>query len=166
LPARKVYTDGLGKRKESCTFVGVKKKKQNMRGMKRGIGMLLIAWLCVACRHEVSDRLMGKWQLQTVEVQGSIAQVDTVWYNFQSESLFMYQIYRPLSNDYFYTYGYKVQPEEHTLKLELTNYTILVKDFLPHTDWPNARRTFTVDYIDGRRLILHAGDTTYTFRRY
>ena len=51
-------------------------------------------------------------------------------------------------------------------KLELTNYTILVKDFLPHTDWPNARRTFTVDYIDGRRLILHAGDTTYTFHRY
>ena len=137
-----------------------------MRGMKRGIGMLLIAWLCVACRHEVSDRLMGKWQLQTVEAQGNIAQVDTVWYNFQSESLFMYQIYRPLSNDYFYTYGYKVQPEKHTLKLELTNYTILVKDFLPHTDWPNARRTFTVDYIDGRRLILHAGDTTYTFRRY
>ena len=63
-----------------------------MRGMKRGIGMLLIAWLCVACRHEISDRLMGKWQLQTVEAQGSIAQVDTVWYNFQSESLFMYQI--------------------------------------------------------------------------
>ena len=137
-----------------------------MRGIKQGIGMLFIAWLCAACQHEVNDRLKGKWQLQTVETRGNITKVDTVWYNFQSESLFMYQIYRPLSDNYFYTYGYKVQPDEHTLQLELTNYTILVKDFLPHTDWPKARRTFSVGHIDSRRLILHAGDTTYTFRRH
>lgn len=134
--------------------------------MKRTVWVILICLSCMACRDEVSDRLKGKWQLQTVEENGMTVQVDTVWYNFQSESLFMYQIYRPASRDYLYTYGYKVQPEERTLKLELINYAILAKDFLPHTDWKKKTRTFTIDKIDGHRMILNSEHKTYIFRKH
>ncbi len=122
--------------------------------------------ICMACQDEISDRLKGKWQLQSVEENGVTIEVDTVWYNFQSESLFMYQIYRASSHDYLHTYGYKTQPDEHTLKLELINYVILVKDFLPHTDWKSGTRTFTINKIDSRRMILKGDDKIYTFRKH
>ena len=87
--------------------------------MKRSLRYLVLAvaclWGCAACSDDVADRLKGKWQLQTVEADGAAQRVDTVWYNFQSESLFMYQIYQPATGRYVYTYGYKTQPDDRTL---------------------------------------------------
>ena len=127
----------------------------------------IAALLCTACSKDTTaDRLKGKWQLQTVEAEGGRHRVDTVWYNFQSESLFMYQIYQPAARRYVYTYGYKTQPDDRTLRLQLANYTIKVKDFLPLTDWPSGVRTFRVEHVDGRQLRLESDGRRYMFRRY
>jgi len=119
-----------------------------------------------ACDKEVSDRLKGKWQLKTIEESGNITPVDTVWYNFQSESLFMYQLYHPAVDTFSYTYGFKTQPESHIIRLEIISWVILKEDFLPFTDWKEPVRTFTVDRINRKQLILKSEDKTYTFDRF
>ena len=114
----------------------------------------------------MADRVKGKWQLQTVEADGTTQRVDTVWYNFQSESLFMYQIYQPATGRYVYTYGYKTQPDDRTLRLQLANYTLRVEQFLPFTDWSSGVRTFRVVHVDSRRLQLESDGRRYSFLKF
>jgi len=118
------------------------------------------------CEKEVSDQLKGKWQLKTIEESGHRISVDTVWYNFQSESLFMYQIYHPAVDTFSWLYGYKTHPESHVIHLQFFNWTTLIKDFLPLTDWKEAERTFTVNQINRKQLILTSDGKTYTFDRF
>ena len=122
--------------------------------------------LLAGCEKEVSDRLKGKWQLKTIEASGNMTPVDTVWYNFQSESLFMYQIYHPAADTFSWLYGYKTQPESHVIHLEFISWTITKEDFLPFTDWEESARTFTVDKINSKQLVLKSEGKTYTFDRF
>jgi len=137
--------------------------------MNRKIFTGMAVWvilLLAACEKEVSDQLKGKWQLKTVEAAGRITPVDTVWYNFQSESLFMYQIYHPAVDTFSWTYGFKTQPESHIIQLEIINWVILKEDFLPFTDWKESVRTFSVDKINRKQLILKSEDKIYAFDRF
>ena len=128
--------------------------------------MLCLLLLLAGCEKEVSDRLKGKWQLKTIEASGNMTPVDTVWYNFQSESLFMYQIYHPAADTFSWLYGYKTQPESHVIHLEFISWTITKEDFLPFTDWEESARTFTVDKINSKQLVLKSEGKTYTFDRF
>jgi len=122
--------------------------------------------ILTACDKEVSDQLKGKWQLKTIEESGHRTPVDTVWYNFQSEGLFMYQIYHPAADTFSWTYGFKTQPESHVIQLEIINWTFSKEDFLPFTDWEEPVRTFTVDKINHNLLILKSDSKTYSFDRF
>jgi hypothetical protein len=128
--------------------------------------IVLVILLFSACEKEISDQLKGKWQLKTVEESGHVTPVDTVWYNFQSESLFMYQIYHPAVDTFSQTYGFKKQPESHIIQLEIINWVILKEDFLLMTDWKEPERTFTVDKISRKQLILKSDNKTYTFDKF
>ena len=141
---------------------------RSSRGNRGSIrfSILLSCLLLTACEKEVSDQLKGKWQLKTVEEAGRLTPVDTVWYNFQSESLFMYQIYHPQVDTFSWIYGYKTQPESNIIQLELPNWTIPVIDFLPLTDWNGPVRTFSVDKINRKTLVLKGDDKTYSFDRF
>jgi hypothetical protein len=127
---------------------------------------ICILLILTACEKEVSDKLKGKWQLKTIEEAGRTTPVDTVWYNFQSESIFMYQIYHPAVDTFSWTYGFKTQPDKHIIHLELINWTILKEDFLLFTDWEATERTFTVDKVNCNLLILKSDNKTYTNNRY
>jgi hypothetical protein len=107
--------------------------------------------------------LKGKWQLKTVEQAGAISTVDTVWYNFQSESLFMYQIYYAEKDSFVHQYGFKTQPEARTLQLELISNPHPLKTFLPATDWEEGIRTFTIKKNTGNRLVLAGDGKDYVF---
>jgi len=137
--------------------------------LKRYIAYVLPVWIFLllsGCEKNTSDRLQGKWQLKTVEEAGQKTVVDTVWYNFQSEALFMYQIYHPAVDTFTWTYGFKTQPESNLLHIELANWTIMKEDFLPYTDWKETARTFTIEKITGKQLILSSDGKTYLFDRY
>ena len=131
-----------------------------------GLTVICLCLFFTGCEKEVSDQLKGKWQLKTIEDAGHLTSVDTVWYNFQSESLFMYQIYHPETDEYSWIYGYKLQPESHIIQLELTDWTISVADILPRTDWKELVRIFTIDKINRKQLVLKGDDKTYTFDRF
>ncbi|MDR3269419.1 MAG: lipocalin-like domain-containing protein [Tannerella sp.] len=128
--------------------------------------VICVLWTLTGCRKEISEQLQGKWQLKTVEQSGRVTNVDTVWYNFQSESLFMYQVYRAESDVFIHQYGYKTESDANTIRLELTSYPRPVDDFLSVTDWEERAHTFTVEKINAQQLILRRDDKTYCFIKF
>lgn len=137
----------------------MKKKIQNT--------LLILCSVCLmtACSKDTDSKLFGKWQLQQVEMDGVVEKVDTIYFNFQS-SLFMYQVYRPQTESFSYRYGYNTLEGENILYLELTNDPGPVSTFLPYTDWTSAKRTYTIDKISGKELILNSENKTYVFRKF
>ncbi len=139
------------------------------------------SWIAIACFvvalvscDKQEDKLEGKWQLKTVEANGEIQEVDTVWYNFQT-SLFEYQFYDPtLVNDslmgktaYPFNYGYNTWVGENELELELVDYgRIALSRFLLYTDWDSSKRTFTIEKLSTNDLVLNGDGKTYTFRKF
>lgn len=118
-----------------------------------------------ACEDNVESQLEGKWQLRSVERDGQIELVDTVWYNFQT-SLFEYQIYIPAIDSMRNMYGYKTLKGENQLELELISHFITVSDFLPLTDWHDRQRTFQIEESTRKRLVLSSEGKTYRFEKY
>ena len=119
----------------------------------------------IACGDSLERHLEGKWQLKTVEQNGQVETVDTVWYNFQN-SLFEYQVYVPAIDSVRNMYGYKTLADDRHLELELVSHFITIKDFLPLTDWSSYKRTFQIEESTGSRLILSSEGKTYTFKKY
>ena len=127
---------------------------------------ICICLFLMGCEKEVSDQLKGKWQLRTIEEAGLLTPVDTVWYNFLSEAMFMYQIYQPAVDSFLWLYGYKTQQQSHIIHLEFFSWGMIKEDFLPFTDWQEPTRTFTINKINNKQLVLHGDDKTYTFDRF
>ena len=136
-----------------------------MRKLKRMIALCGGLLSLIACGDSLERQLEGKWQLKTVEQNGQIETVDTVWYNFQN-SLFEYQVYVPAIDSVRNMYGYKTLVGDQHLELELVSYFITIKDFLPLTDWSSPKRTFQIEESSGSRLTLSSEGKTYTFKKY
>ena len=136
-----------------------------MRKLKRMIALCGGLLSLIACGDSLERQLEGKWQLKTVEQNGQIETVDTVWYNFQN-SLFEYQVYVPAIDSVRNMYGYKTLVDDQHLELELVSFFITLKDFLPITDWSSPKRTFQIEESTGSRLTLSSEGKTYTFKKY
>ena len=139
---------------------------KEMNDFRLRIMLFTLCLLLLGCEKEVSDQLKGKWQLKTIEEAGHLTAVDTVWYNFQSESLFMYQIYHPEVDTFSLLYGYKTQQERNVIYIEFINRTNAEENFLHFTDWKEPARTFIVGKINRKQLVLIGDDKTYRFDRY
>ena len=136
-----------------------------MRKLKRMIALCGGLLSLIACGDSLERQLEGKWQLKTVEQNGQIETVDTVWYNFQN-SLFEYQVYVPAIDSVRNMYGYKTLVDDQHLELELVSYFITIKDFLPITDWSAPKHTFQIEESTGSRLTLSSEGKTYIFKKY
>ena len=133
--------------------------------MVRNILIAVCAFLFVACSKDTESKLFGKWQLQQVEANGIIQEADTVYFNFE-HSLFMYQVYLPAVDSFRHSYGYNTLEGDKTILLELTNMPGLVQKFLPYTDWDSAKRTYTIDKLTTKQLLLSSEGKSYTFRKF
>ncbi|MDR1644499.1 MAG: lipocalin-like domain-containing protein [Tannerellaceae bacterium] len=129
------------------------------------IGYVAAFLLFASCSREIGDRIDGKWQMQQIEADGKVWNVDTIYYNFQT-SVFMYQIYRPLSDSFSHCYGFKTMETDKQALLELTDYGVVISKFLPQTDWETPIRRFIVEEITAKRLILQSDGKRYIFRRF
>jgi hypothetical protein len=118
--------------------------------------------ICLAaCSKDTDDKLEGKWQMQQIEADGHVQKTDTIYYNFQT-SLFQYQIYNAQTNGYPNRYGFKTMKGDNELLLELEADDV----FLKLTDWTSKNRTFTIEKLTGRELILTGDGRRYTFRKF
>lgn len=131
--------------------------------------VLLSILLFAACSKDMDDKLDGKWQLRAIESpEGSIT-VDTVWYNFQNE-LFKYQIRSRSTGNMRTCHGFKAIKDK-TLSIQLDAYGYnsledLQKRFLPYTDWDTTTRTFSIEKLSGKDLILTDKGKRYIFKKF
>jgi hypothetical protein len=110
--------------------------------------ILLVFVLFMACDDVTTSDLVGKWQLKTVEKNGVEMAVDTVWYNFQSESVFMLQVYVPQRDTCLSLYGMRRQlGNVLSIRLEFDEY-------IEYSDWSGRSRSFTIDQLNKKRLTL------------
>jgi hypothetical protein len=129
--------------------------------MKKWSLAVLALILFTACDEVTMPGLVGKWQLKTVEKNGVETAVDTVWYNFQSESVFMLQVYVPQRDTCLSLYGLKKQ-QENVLSIRLE-----FDDYMEYSDWPGRNRSFTVDRLNKKRLTLLSEEGyRYSFIRF
>ena len=133
--------------------------------MKRiSLAVITMMLLIAGCVKETAGPLEGKWQLTQVEVNGNTVSVDTVFYNFQN-TLFMLQVYHTPESRYQHRYGFSAV-EKDSVHLELNSHVGNVENFLPLTDWTDARRSFAIIETSFRKLVLHSEGKKYTFRKY
>lgn len=126
--------------------------------IKKGIVLLAVV-LLGACGPELDYKLEGKWQLKQVTSDAGVETVDTVYYNFQN-NYFMYQI---ANSAYYngYSYGYKTIEADDKILLEIKD-----RSFLPHTDWADTARLFSVEIPSHDKLLLKSEGKTYSFKRF
>jgi hypothetical protein len=137
----------------------MKVMKMNNRWIAGFLSICLAGF--VACSKDMEDKLDGKWQMQQIEANGNVQKVDTIFYNFQT-SLFQYQIYDSRKNVYPSGYGFKTMKGDNELLLELE----ASDDFLKQTDWASKERTFTIEKVTGKELVLTGEGKRYTFRKF
>jgi hypothetical protein len=129
--------------------------------MKKFFILSTLFILSISCTDIVQSKLSGKWQLKTVEKNGVITVVDTVWYNFQSESLFSIQVYQKQANIYPELIGFRTETDG-VLKIEFRP-----DEYLAITDWTNNIRTFSIDKCKGKTLILRSEEGyVYLFNKF
>ncbi|MDR1222542.1 MAG: hypothetical protein LBL07_06640 [Tannerella sp.] len=129
--------------------------------MKKYSLTVLVFTLFMACDAVKTPDLVGKWQLKTVEKNGVETVVDTVWYNFQSESVFMLQVYVPQRDTCLSLYGLKKQ-QENVLSIRLE-----FDDYIEYSDWSGRSRSFTIDRLNKKRLTLLSEDGShYSFIKF
>jgi hypothetical protein len=91
---------------------------------------------------------VGKWQLKTVEKEGVIIPVDTVWYNFQSISLFALQVYDPQKETYYAYEGVRTQEED------VVSIRMIAEWVVDNSDWILPSRSFTIEKVNKKQLRL------------
>jgi len=111
---------------------------------------VFVILMVIACDDVPEPRLLGKWQLKTVEKNGAVTTVDTVWYNFQSASIFSLQVYITQSNSYQEYIGMRTQVE-NVISILIENTNIV-----DWTDWRSGNRSFTIDKANKRSLLLRS----------
>ena len=121
--------------------------------------------ILAACSNDTEHKLEGKWQLQQVEANGDVIQADTVFYNFQN-ILFMYQVYIPAEDKYVLQYGFNTIKDEDQLELELADDPGPAANYLHYTDWKSKTRTFSIEKLSGKQLILNSEGKRYIFRKF
>ena len=116
--------------------------------MKKCYLIFIALVLFFACDDIPNSNLIGKWQLKTVEKNGIETPVDTVWYNFQSESVFAVQVYFSHQDSVLIIRGLRTQ-EENVISIMLE-----VEPDPEILDWNRFDRLFTVDKVTKKNLIL------------
>jgi hypothetical protein len=112
--------------------------------------VVLMFLAAASCDRVTTPELVGKWQLKTVGKNGVETVVDTVWYNFQSESVFLLQVYVPQEDAYMQLPGLKKQNDGVlTIRLEFD-------DYMEYTDWPGRERSFTIGQLSREKLELRS----------
>lgn len=129
--------------------------------MKKITIAALSSILMLSACDKMTTELEGKWQLKQIECEGSFTPVDTVWYNFQT-SLFMYLIYDTTKDTYSNMYGFNYFEKEGEVRLELS----LNEDFRKRTDWASNIRTFKIEKVSRKELILSGDGKKYYFDKF
>jgi len=78
----------------------------------------------------------------------------------------MYQVYIPAEDKYVLQYGFNTIKDEDQLELELADDPGPAANYLHYTDWKSKTRTFSIEKLSGKQLILNSEGKRYIFRKF
>jgi hypothetical protein len=125
--------------------------------MKKLLYLIIPILWTISCKDIGHSPLKGKWQLKTVEKNGVAYRVDTVWYNFQSQSWFSLQIYLIEKDTCVQPLGFRTE-HENILEIEMQS-----RAYFENTDWTTEKRTFIIEKCKGNKLVL-VSEENYVYR--
>jgi len=136
--------------------------------------LTVILWL--SCSDEPEHRASGQWRLKTMEKNGIVSTVDTVFFSFQRARVFAFTVLKT-EHEAQLSYGYMEVPSENQFKLSLDTskhedgyYKNLTDSaYLRLYGWTlenDFQQVFTVEKITGKELVLSANSVTYSFKKY
>jgi hypothetical protein len=126
----------------------------------------LFYFLCfwfVACSDDIESRIEGQWQLKTMEENGVVSQVDTVFYSFMRGRVFSYTLLTNPDETLVY-YGYVDNLSEEKIPINIDN--AYIDDLMKISDWQRKQRTFDVLHVNDKNLTLSADNKIYSFKRH
>lgn len=147
------------------------------RNMKKLICFLLpvLGLLSGGCSDEVEHRASGQWQLKTMEKEGVVSVVDTVFFAFQRGLIFSFTILTT-PDEANVSYGYLEVPAENEFRVAMDTSRNEYGDFLNIKDyllkpygWTDENRyiqTFTVEHLEGQNMRLLSNGVVYQFKKH
>ena len=124
--------------------------------MKKGLfSFLILIALLPACSDETKHRVSGQWQLKTINNQGVVSQVDTVFFSFQRGAVFALTVLEDAEKASV-SYGYLEAPSDEYLKVSLDAMR-LSRRHAEAWGWNESNQyeqIFMVEKLTGKELIL------------
>jgi hypothetical protein len=118
-----------------------------------------------ACSDNIENQIEGLWQLKTVEENGVISEIDTVFYSFMNGQVFSYTILLNPDETYIY-YGYIDALSDKEILVKIDDEYFFNRDFRVKSDWGEQQRIFDIQSINSKKLVLFYGGKTYSFRKH
>ena len=141
---------------------------------KAGLFLLLLVFL-VACSDEAKHRISGQWQLKTINRDGIVSQVDTVFYSFHLGTVFSVTLLQ--SPDIaMISYGYMEMLSEQDMMLSMDTtradegyFICFAPEIVESFGWDVSNRyqqVYSIERIDGNELVLSNNGVVYSFNKY
>ena len=129
----------------------------------------------LSCSDEIDSQINGFWQLKTIENNGVVNHVDTVFYGFQRGATFSISVLLPDNSlvESIYSYGYVSFPSENKMKISMDtaryedgSFKVIRGDFLKYSEWGDYYITFDVKQLDNKHLIVSKDEKIFSFSRH
>lgn len=155
-------------------------KERKMKKLLNGT-ILMLCWVCalsglVSCMNDGGSDWVGKWQLREYQYpDGEVQNVDSIFYGFQNGSFLAYCMNENGWYESFYGY-YKLKDDEISITLwpdnssgneEAHEELVTSASYKKFFGWGDAgERTFKVEGLTKKKMVLNHEGTKYVFRKY
>ncbi len=141
---------------------------------------ILIPLICIiigfSCSDDIDRQVNGQWQLKTIDENGIISSVDTIYFSFQRGVIFSFTHLRN-PDEATISYGYVDYPSDHEIKISMDTtrnepggyFTIITKEDLYPFGWNESngfQQIFNVESIDEKNMVLSQEQVIYSFRKF
>jgi len=129
------------------------------------LSLIAFSLLLISCGDDFKESgIEGRWQLQKKQTaDGTIVQVDTVFYSFKKNVFEYLKLTSP--TEYYHIFG-NYSTEGQSVSISIAEDSAEPKDCQVCFDWDTLQRSFLIKDHTSSRLELESGGTVYFFRKY
>jgi hypothetical protein len=146
-------------------------KKIKIKQLSLGVVLSTIL-LFTACIDDIEHKIEGQWQLKTLEANGVISTVDTIFYNFMNGRVFSITVLKRSGQtintwdsrddaDTYYGYVDELSDDKMLINIHSVN-----ENFKAETGWNEDQRIFDILNVTNKNLILRYNEQIYTFKKH
>lgn len=125
-----------------------------------------------SCSDDIDKKVNGQWQLKTIDENGIVSPVDTVFYSFQKGTVFSLSCLVN-ENTAVFSYGYVRFPSENELFISMDttrnedgHFINTVGNFKELSGWDTLYNSFIIESIDSKNMVLSSEGKVYSFKKF